>query len=229
MIKPNATTIAAMKAARAGELEIVGGVDDLLADLNDEAGGDDGMSYLTALQRIEKKTGVELPDWLYHVLRRLKEFRYWFLYRLHPRHRYHVVRTGLPPGYYDQDTRMLHACMALLGDWVEENGGVERIVEWSAELRAATNASTQEVNIRQAGIQDEAIAIHRWWTVERPEAERDKEKALDDWYGWQCDKDPDESSKGKRWEVTNALEKKLAEDDQAYLHRLIEIRPSLWV
>jgi hypothetical protein len=187
------------------------------------------MNYFTVLERIEKKTGIEMPDWLYHAVRRVKDIRNWFRYRLHPKHHYHIVRTGLSPGYYDQDTRMLHACMALLADWIEENGGVDHIVNWSAELCAATNASTQEVNIRQADIQDEALAIHRWWTVERPEAERDKEKALDDWYGWQGDKGQDESPKGERWEVLNALEEKLAEDDQAYLHRLIEIRPSLWV
>jgi len=32
---------------------------------------------------------------------------WWFIHRLVPKHRYHVVDTGLPPGYYDPDIRLL--------------------------------------------------------------------------------------------------------------------------
>jgi hypothetical protein len=46
--------------------------------------------------------------------------RSWLRYRLLKRHRYHLVDTGLTPGYYDQDNRMLHACFALLVDYVDE-------------------------------------------------------------------------------------------------------------
>ena len=34
--------------------------------------------------------------------------------------RYHVVKTGLKPGYYDKDQIMLHACFSLLVDYVEK-------------------------------------------------------------------------------------------------------------
>lgn len=48
---------------------------------------------------------------------------YPLLYRLHPRHRYHVVKTDLRPGYYDVDEIMFRACFALLGRYVEDELG----------------------------------------------------------------------------------------------------------
>jgi hypothetical protein len=35
--------------------------------------------------------------------------KWWFLHRFHPKHRYFMVDTGLPPGYHDPDTRMTAA------------------------------------------------------------------------------------------------------------------------
>lgn len=165
------------------------------------------------------------PLWLGRARRRLKNFRYWFLYRLHPTHRYHVVRTGLPPGYYDQELRMLYACMALLGDYIEECGGVAALEEFSAELRTMAAEKENfpgqhEYDLAQANRQDEALAIHRWWTIERPGDERRRDELSVEWRG--------SKHNGSRQEALKALDAKIAADEQAMLHRLIEIRPSLW-
>jgi hypothetical protein len=71
--------------------------------------------------------------------------------------RYHVVGTGLPPGYYDKDTQMLHACFSLLVDFVEvECGGVaslKRQAKWGG---------------RHGEMATECLALYWWWTEIRP-------------------------------------------------------------
>jgi hypothetical protein len=47
----------------------------------------------------------------------LRDARWWLDHR--SLSRYHVVKTGLKPGYYDVDYRMLHACFNLLVYYVE--------------------------------------------------------------------------------------------------------------
>ncbi len=46
-----------------------------------------------------------------------KDIRGWIRYRTYDR--YHVIKTGLKPGYYDIDTRMLHGCFEMLKEFVE--------------------------------------------------------------------------------------------------------------
>ena len=48
----------------------------------------------------------------------------WFKYRFVPQHRYHIINlcksgNGYKHGWYDTDTRMLHACFLLLVEYVE--------------------------------------------------------------------------------------------------------------
>lgn len=65
--------------------------------------------------------------WVYHLLPRyvgraqnsVSNGFWWVRHRIDPRHRYHIVRTGLKPGYHDKDDLMLHACFSLLARFVE--------------------------------------------------------------------------------------------------------------
>lgn len=65
--------------------------------------------------------GVTVPDFIDDCItpfsRRYNDIRSWIRYRLFDK--YHIVKTGLKPGYYDADTRILHANMNLLKDYVE--------------------------------------------------------------------------------------------------------------
>lgn len=65
--------------------------------------------------------GVTLPDFVDDCItpfsHRYNKITDWFRYRTF--YRYHVVDTGLTPGYYDCDTRILHANMNLIKDYVE--------------------------------------------------------------------------------------------------------------
>lgn len=60
------------------------------------------------------------PSLRLRVERFLHETKWWFLHRFHPSHRYHVIHTGLEPGWRDRDYLMEHLIVKLLIDFVED-------------------------------------------------------------------------------------------------------------
>lgn len=69
-----------------------------------------------------------LPTTFARLHRRWVKNPYWaIVHRINPRHRYHVMKTGLPPGYYDPDTRLLYAVMNEVQRFVE---GTKDSVDW---------------------------------------------------------------------------------------------------
>lgn len=59
-----------------------------------------------------------IPDlWTTRIQHPISDIKRFFRYRLTKR--LHVVKTGLRPGYYDADQRMLHSAFSLLKDYVE--------------------------------------------------------------------------------------------------------------
>ena len=146
---------------------------------------------------------------------RLRKVKYWLQYRLHPSHRYHVVKTGLKPGYSDQDRRMLYACFALLMDYADEEfrcmGGEHESFEamTEAHIHNMETAPHTWVGLEPGDpraleqMQDhidkdkEILALYRWWKYERPQ---------------------------RRWNHV-----KQGEEDQVMFERLAKVRRALWV
>ena len=54
-------------------------------------------------------------------IRRVSDVWWWLLHRVHPRHRYHVMRTGLTPGYYDPATRIVCGVLAEITHFVDSD------------------------------------------------------------------------------------------------------------
>jgi hypothetical protein len=74
----------------------------------------------------EFKSVAPIRHWIDHDFKRLfvypikwayEEISAWLLYRTFDR--YHIVNTGLAPGYHELDFRMLHANFNMLKDFVE--------------------------------------------------------------------------------------------------------------
>lgn len=42
------------------------------------------------------------------------DIKWWFLHRFHPKYRYHLIDTGLEPGYYYPREQILYGTMALV-------------------------------------------------------------------------------------------------------------------
>lgn len=182
--------------------------------------------------------------WLHRRLRTASDGVYWVRYRVQPSMQFHFVRTGLKPGYADVDERMLHACMTLLGEYIDENDGAEALAAWSQELRGTPDPHAPAgLNDAQADRQDEAVAIYRWWTVTKPADERRRDELTQALFGkrrmtfepvggnadfYEMKMDPFTEDEETLHADLRALEKKIEDDEETMLVRLMKIRRSLW-
>lgn len=179
------------------------------------------------------------PDWATYTLLPIYKFLVWcqhlkreFCYRVFRKHMHHVVFTDLKPGYYDKDWVMLHACFKLLTDYVErECGGETQLDGWTAELADPARHGQQgdhynppEMMLHQADRQSETLVLYRWWKYQLPADREERDRLMMTIYGH----DPELDGIGEREKAFRALEKKIEEDEQTMLHRLIDIRRSLW-
>jgi hypothetical protein len=148
----------------------------------------------------------------------LSDLKWALLHKLHPRHRYHIVRTGLPVGYHKIDDRMLHACLARLVQFVEAEGGEAAIREAIDELVASpelwtghTKGDPDAARAMEPHVEwrREVLALFHWWTIERP-AIRAAQDAADASAEWARRED------------------ELEDEDQAMFLRLAAKRRLLW-
>jgi hypothetical protein len=181
---------------------------------------------------------------LYRIGRSIRDAKFWIFYRVHPKHRYHIINTGLEPGYYDEDTLILHGCFAMLERYIEWHGGDSDLEKFSKDLLAEPDKNAPPgLQSHQGDSQLEAVKLYRWWKVEKPADEKLRDDLMMKLYG---DKKrvsfvPTDHPQLQKMEFTpfegdeiaiekefRALEKKIEDDEQAMLHRLIDIRPGLW-
>lgn len=151
------------------------------------------------------------------------------LHRFHPSHRYHVIKTGLRPGYYDTDIRMLESWMALLVEHVEigEEGeaklaeGIECLKQDRAEALAA-GEDWRAPSDGQIECDEEALSVYRWWKHERPALWAKHEEYFNGYF--QRSRAEREAGALKHHEDEEALH----DVDQVMLARLLKIRRGLW-
>lgn len=153
---------------------------------------------------------------------------YWLKCRIWHRHNVVVIRS-LPPTWTDRDERILHAVFQLLVDFVEREEHPRG--EWShlnrtrEQLVEAYNTAYEECDPEiAAGILKtaekraddwlEIKALYEWWTVERPA--RKEAPVGPDGY---------DSEWGR---ASNELDAQRDDEDDAMLHRLIDVRGYLW-
>lgn len=112
----------------------------------------------------------------------LERGRRWLTYRLHPRHRYHVVKTQLPYGYHESDDRMIYAVFAILCDYVEielsatssskkyrdkEEGlaCLEHMAAFNEKLPPNTPAH-ELLSASEEAFYKELLVLYKWWYEE---------------------------------------------------------------
>jgi hypothetical protein len=147
---------------------------------------------------------------------KIKDIYWWIKHRIDPRHRYHVIKTGLKPGYYDIDHLLLHGCFSLLVRFVEEEKCFEHI-NWDSDPVHQCVASE---------IED----LYHWWKFEFPKRETTLNALLLIMYP--NDKDLKENKNRKLYEQAseryNFLEQYYIEEENYNLKRLISIKEFLW-
>jgi hypothetical protein len=203
------------------------------------------LSYKVALRRWWKcfKETKEFLGWRYAVrteirdiwgVRQLEDFIWAIHYRTYEK--YHVVKTDLKPGYYDIDTRLVHANFSLLCEYVEKEKPFEHI-NWDSD-------DTH----RQVAV--EIKDLYKWWKevypnydkhdplnapdVKYPERESIPHQLDDDGdpitYEWKIKAGQEEIDKkfSETCAASNEYEKKKEEEIENNLIRLIKIRHYLW-
>lgn len=139
--------------------------------------------------------------------RRATRVKDWIRYRTY--NRYHIVDTGLSPGYYEISEKILHASFNLLKDFVEKEKawssevcsltrieslplyyemfyrkpelGIKHL-EWESTLDSPT-IPPHEQCVHQAISAREILALYTWWTKIRP-ARSDNEPEMYDFQGY---------------------------------------------
>ena len=134
-----------------------------------------------------------VPRWYRIKMRHLNDIKYWFLYRLVNKHKYHRVETGLKPNYYEVETRMLHANFNMLKEYVEGEVSFMQLwrkdegdTDWISDARKAglehldweislVHEANEVLNPKivgkptlQAIAAKEKKALYLWWVDERP-------------------------------------------------------------
>lgn len=167
------------------------------------------------------------------IKRRLRDVGWWFKYRLHPRHRYHVVKFG-PPGWYDRDHAMFLCCFKLLDEFVTGELDNPDSVKTDWQATPEHRHAIQEIR-----------SLHFWWRHQRDAecTERDSlfSQMWDEVKGWGPDPfdDPNDSKVGFNpffdrlhthplYTEYQNLDRWVNGRDQAQLERLIKIRGYLW-
>lgn len=146
----------------------------------------------------------------YKIYKFFYEFpgRWWLSHRIIPRHRYHIVNTGLSPNYYDPDQRMLHSVMSIFCDWYENSHHCIRVEDFEdrtdedSQMYLETNREAFETYKR----------IYDWWTkeVQKDECE---------WINKKCYKDG---------EYDNDIEEKMEQEITDNLIQLMKYRLHFW-
>ena len=92
---------------------------------------------------------------------------YWVKYRTVSK--FHVVDTGLEPGYYDKDHLMIHACFTLLVQFVEK--------EQPYYYDDPPMESDPEWDPKHYKEKTEIMELYNWWK-NRPKGEHNYENSL---------------------------------------------------
>lgn len=161
-----------------------------------------------------------IEDTTNFIERSYRNFKWFVIHRVHPKHRYHVVDTKLKPGYYDPDILILNACFSLLVDFYE---GTKNTISWEH--------SEEHQRVKQ-----EMDELYYWWTEERPKREDlmpELPSFPEDWgsspmfnpeYDGTSEMEAWNKACDKRWEAEVFYE----DEDKYMLKKLIDIKSFLW-
>lgn len=142
--------------------------------------------------------------WNYYVTENIWKFKHRFI----PKHKYHIVDTGLPPGYHDPSESMLYAWMNMLKRFMEIGAPQ---VEWDATKPHAEAFEKMK-------------KAYNWWLNYDNRLEKIR-KALDD--DDQVEITNEDGTKGKMFK-SFILEEELEKEADEMLKLIIDVRGFLW-
>ena len=194
-----------------------------------------------------------MPTWLSVKGKQLYDIKLWYQYRFQTRHKYHLIDTKLGYGYHEIENRMLHGMFSILQQYVEvelacindifnkdvpkagRKAGLQQLA-WQISLKDDDeNSASQSENAQK--IKD----LYLWWVDTRParmdpwddedweksKPEHVKGEDIMEWMGRERTPDQKEAS-NRHFAKRETMEEAYKAEDGKMLHRLINIRYSLW-
>lgn len=161
-----------------------------------------------------------IPMWWDVTRGRIKRAKWGFKHKYLPRHKYHIVRTSLEPGYYDPDIRILYATMDMVREYVEITRDV---VDWTSD--PGHEHAWKELQ-----------EIYDWWVNEYPNRENELPELpdvdLNKIFRNDDQDDSDTKERKKEWRRISNLqfeaEQQWKEKEKEMLIRVMNIRDYLW-
>lgn len=109
---------------------------------------------------------------------------WWLKYRLVPSHQYHIIRTGLPPGYHDTGTRLLYGILKELEEWANidhhldgaiVSGRISPATSKMGQINTEDEEDSEEIYqyyLSRKTMLDELREAYRWWIMTGRDPER---------------------------------------------------------
>jgi len=176
---------------------------------------------------------------------RLDDAIWWVKYRTMKKHNFHIVDTGLNPGYHDSDEILLHSSMAVLVDYVEnsnhggsgvgEKGLADYIkfckeslnqknwADW--ERKQSKKQKDQRIanDTRNLNGCKEILFIYHWWKIGRDvqhfalEKKRDENYSKKKFHFMRDERDPNAltGKEKKQYEAEMQVSFKLMDEEEA--------------
>jgi len=121
-----------------------------------------------------KHTRYNIRYTINYIFHMFSNAKWWLLYRTICR--FHIIKTGLKPGYYDTDTLLEEAMYSLLVKFVEkESGGISGVkntIKYYADTKieydveSNTFLATDAENRKR--LYESIEKIYTWYKVDRP-------------------------------------------------------------
>jgi len=183
-------------------------------------------STLTSWFRVRK---MVVHDWLNLIK-----------YRVHPKHRYHVIKPrSLKPGYHDFDSRIRASAFDLLSVFAEKYlmGDGIKGTKWHDDDIPEPDAYDYQLLIDQIDRESRIIELRNWWVIERPTRDIDSlitkpdepEGAPFSWMLSEKYRDTQEFQIHRDYyNKISELEQQFFEEDTKKFHELVDLLPHLW-
>lgn len=140
----------------------------------------------------------------------LFHMKWWFLHRLVPKYKYHILDSKLPPDYYCFDTVILHAAFERFS---QEYPKTKNIIEFKSE---------DEIELDR---------LLEWWKTGRPAYQKAIDETWDKWHEQNKSLNLEQMLERKRtkeekklMDVAHKMEAQLEKDDTKNLISLIKLR-----
>jgi len=151
----------------------------------------------------------KVPEEISHKWNRYVTENIWkFKHRFIPKHKYHIVRTDLKPGYYDPSDQILHSCMKMVIDFIDNTSDV---IDWEGDEH-------------HKEVHDELLKVYEWW-----QNYPYRLKQIDESYN-DMDNLVEMEIHGKKCElhICHKLEQELDDETEKMLGIIIKHRTQLW-